>query len=260
MILFNGKPINVTIFPDNTSQVWKLNQEILETTNFANITWDFEHEGEFMHLAQLKMLLDKYNFKTRLKINYLPYGRQDKMISNGSTFALETFSYLLNKLHFDEIVILDPHSVQADRLINHAESVYPLGQVYTAASLTSSDIVCYPDAGALGKYAGIYLDFQHIFGKKVRDQLTGDITSYELVGDPKLKNVLIVDDICDGGMTFKLLTQQLLAAGAKEVNLFVTHGIFSKGLKTLHDSGIKRIFTAKGEVTEHQQHITYRTL
>lgn len=259
MILFNGKPINVTIFPDNTSQVWKLNQEILETTNFANITWDFEHEGEFMHLAQLKMLLDKYNFKTRLKINYLPYGRQDKMIGNGSTFALETFSYLLNKLHFDEIVILDPHSDVAGQLINNSKSVYPYEEVNKVAKLTDADILCYPDAGAVRKYIDIY-KAECIYGEKVRNQSTGNIISYTLFGAPQDQNVLIVDDICDGGMTFKLLTQQLLAAGAKEVNLFVTHGVFSKGLSVLHEAGIKRIFTAKGEATEHQQHITYRTL
>jgi len=64
--------------------------------------------------------------------------------------------------------------------------------------------------------------------------------------------VLIVDDICDGGMTFKLLARDLLAAGAKEVHPYVTHGIFSKGLDTLKESGIGRFFTYKGECFTHK--------
>jgi len=61
---------------------------------------------------------------------------------------------------------------------------------------------------------------------------------------------MIVDDICDGGATFILLAKELYAAGAKEVNLFVTHGIFSKGLIPLYEAGIKRIFTQDGEASE----------
>ena len=49
-------------------------------------------------------------------------------------------------------------------------------------------------------------------------------------------------------MTFKLMAEQLYREGAEDVHLFCTHGIFSKGLQTLRDSGIKRIFTHRGEV------------
>jgi ribose-phosphate pyrophosphokinase len=51
---------------------------------------------------------------------------------------------------------------------------------------------------------------------------------------------LIVDDICDGGATFVALARKLREAGAIEVSLFVTHGIFSKG-KDLE--GIDNIYT-----------------
>ena len=65
--------------------------------------------------------------------------------------------------------------------------------------------------------------------------------------DIQNKTILIIDDICDGGMTFKLTAERLKELGAKEVHLYVTHGIFSKGLETLRESGIDRIFTRKGE-------------
>jgi ribose-phosphate pyrophosphokinase len=52
--------------------------------------------------------------------------------------------------------------------------------------------------------------------------------------------VLIVDDLCDGGGTFTAHASVLLAAGATAVDLYVTHGIFSKGLPLDH---IDRVFT-----------------
>lgn len=272
MIYLNGSPINVTMFPDNTSQVWKLPENTLNTTNYANITWDFQHEGEFIHLAQLKHLLDYNGFTTTLRLKYLPYGRQDKLVSNNTTFALHSFAKLLNSLKFDEIIINDPHSIVALEIINNSKAIYPIEEVMKIAYRMEADLFCYPDNGAITKYTGynpetdesdvqkeVY-DYPCMYGEKVRDQLTGQIIHYSFAGDVKDKKILIVDDICDGGMTFKLLTKELLKSGAKEVNLFVSHGIFSKGIKTLHDSGIKRIFTTDGEISEVQNNITYRKL
>jgi ribose-phosphate pyrophosphokinase len=54
------------------------------------------------------------------------------------------------------------------------------------------------------------------------------------------KECLILDDICDGGGTFTGLATELHKAEAQAVDLFVTHGIFSKG-GTLE--GIRQIFT-----------------
>lgn len=270
MIYLNDQPLEVTRFPDGTSQVWKLPEELLKLALFSiepypvNVRWEYCSEGEFLQLAQLKNLLDKYNFRSSLTLKFLPYGRQDKEINNTATFALHTFASLINFLNFHAIVCYDPHSSVAKQLINNFLPIYPTKQIEVVLKETDTNIICYPDAGAREKYTEIYSLFlkPHIYGDKVRDQLTGNILSYQLVGDPKDKNVLIVDDICDGGMTFKLLAKDLLAAGAKEVNLFVTHGIFSKGLRTLKDSGIKRIFTQDGQAIERgsEKRIYYEAL
>lgn len=251
MILLNGQPINVTTFPDKTSQVWKLPEEILKESNYAHITWQFESEAEFIHLAQLKMLLDmEGSFKCTLRIKYLPYARQDKEISNNMTFALRPFARLLNSLEFDEVIIHDPHSEKAIEMINNSIAKYPWEHVNKAWHQTESNVICYPDKGALEKYSKIY-DFMYIWGEKVREQSSGKILNYSVIDAHMIRdqNVLIVDDICDGGATFILLAKELYVKGAKEVNLFVTHGLFTNGVKPLLDSGIKRIFTANGEVT-----------
>lgn len=249
MLYLNGKPLDVTHFPDNTSQVWKLPKETFKGT-FAYVRWEFSHEGEFMHLAQLKHLLDTNGIPAWLKIKYLPYGRQDKTVSNDATFALRTFGIMLNNLNFKSITIVDPHSDIIFGYLREAHAEYPIDKVMEVARVTGTEMICYPDKGALTKYSKEYSEIHlpYIYGEKVRDQSTGNITSYRVVGDPSGKNVLIVDDICDGGATFKLLAKDLLAAGAKSVVLFVTHGIFSKGVRTLFDAGINRVFTQDGEM------------
>lgn len=247
MIKLNGTPIVPTIFPDKTSQIWKLDSILLKHTNYFHITWEFESEAELIHLAQLADLLRYYGHKTTLRIKYLPYARQDKKIGNETTFALRSFTKLLNACEFDQIIINDPHSNIALELINNSEATYPDSLIYELKFSLGFDIACYPDKGALLKYGEMY-NFPNVYGEKIRDQATGHITEYKLVGNPEDKNVLIIDDICDGGATFITLTKELYKAGAKEVNLFVTHGLFTQGTHKLKSIGINRIFTADGEI------------
>lgn len=263
MLLLNGQPVPVTIFPDKTSQVWKLPESIFYDSDepiqrHVYVEWKFEHEGEFMHLAQLKALIAEYGLLASLRIKYLPYGRQDKGVNNKTTFALYPFAELLNILDFQQVEIVDPHSEHATDWIENSVAIQStmISELWNTGNY---DLVCYPDKGALSKYSKLY-DYLHIYGEKIRDQLTGNILSYKVVGDCAGKNVLIVDDICDGGATFKFLAKDLLAAGAKSVVLFVTHGIFSKGLQILKDSGIQRIFTQDGEAFEDAGQIIYRRL
>lgn len=247
MIKINNFPVNTTLFSDNTSQVWKLPEELLQK-DLVEIDWDYQTEGEVMQLAQLKDLLDSYGVEAGLSISYLPYARQDKGVGNQSTFALRTFSKILNAMHFKRVNLIDPHSDLAYELINNSYGTYPVKQVQ---DLIGNALICYPDKGAQHKYADMY-GVEYLYGLKIRDQSTGNITDYQLIGNPEDRNILIVDDICDGGATFCILTKALKEKGAKEVNLFVTHGIFSKGLKVLKDAGINKIYTKDGEVFENK--------
>lgn len=248
MIYLNDMQINLTIFPDKTSQVWKLHEPCLNL-GYADIRWDFDSESELMHLAQLRDLIKSFgNPVCTLFITYLPYGRQDKRIDNNSTFALRTFAKFVNFMRFDKVTCLDPHSEVALDIFKNFVAVYPTGRINTVMEDLESSMICFPDKGALLKYGQMFPGRDYINALKERDQATGKILKYSLNGSARDHDVLIVDDICDGGATFIALAELLYAGGATEVNLFVTHGIFSKGLKVLKDAGIKRIFTYQGEM------------
>lgn len=74
-----------------------------------------------------------------------------------------------------------------------------------------------------------------LVGQKSRDPATGYLVYSGVTAasgtEETPRKVLIVDDICDGGMTFTLCAEALRKSfpSTEEVDLYVTHGIFSKG-------------------------------
>ncbi len=254
MIFVDDQPINVTHFPDGTSQVWKLPETML-TPKRVIVRWDFESEGELIHLAQLKDLLDSNEVMATLHMPYLPYARQDKVVENDKTFALHTFAKLINTMHFDQVEAYDPHSEVARDVIRHFKPWLPIHEIqaafdelYTIGS--EKPLVCYPDGGAVRKY-GPMMALSFVYGVKERNQETGVIGDYRLeVGSHPIegRDILIVDDICDRGGTFTRLAKLLKDGGAKDIHLYVSHGLFTAGTQILRDAGINRIFTKRGEL------------
>lgn len=241
-----------TIFPDKTSQVWRLPEHLLAALDraaAAAVRWDFESEAELLHLAQLAVLLKSRGLRVTLELPYLPYARQDKDVDNAATFALHAFAKLLNALELDAVRVLDAHSAKASDLIQKLEDRAPRAEIEGALRATGADLILFPDAGAKARY-GAYGLAESIHAEKNRDQGSGLIKGIVIRGAVKGRRLLIVDDICDGGMTFKLVAERALADGAAEVHLFTTHGIFSKGVATLRASGIRRVFTHDGEIPQ----------
>jgi len=233
MITLNGNELNVTVFPDNTSQVWKN-----EISTYNEVVWHYEHEeGEIMHLQQLADYISSIEVSPNwhcvrvLKIPYLPYARQDKDISNEETFALHSFAKILNNQKWDTVELYDVHSKVAIDLIDRSKNHEPRLNIF------QNNTIIFPDKGAENRYKHL-LDpnKNYVAASKVRDQKTGYITHYD-IDLSKVYNVndtvLVVDDLCDGGKTFEILAESLTKAGILSRNLYVTHGLFSKGPENL---------------------------
>lgn len=179
----------------------------------------------------------------RLDIRYLLGARMDRAIDATNPFTLQTIARIINSCGFSRVRILDAHSEVATKLIRNSVNVLPKIAVnQVLASLGDVDIVI-PDKGAtirvnsLGVYVGHWM--HQCF--KERDPQTGKLTNFRVPTEGlKGRNCLIIDDICDGGGTFVGLAKELKAAGARNVFLFVTHGIFSRGLPL---ENIEKVFT-----------------
>jgi ribose-phosphate pyrophosphokinase len=209
---------------------------------FIDLNYLFENEAELFHICQLADLISYQSIKRypRLICPYLPYARQDKLISNNSSFALNTFlSVIASKISF--LKTYDAHSDTGSEII---ESTQPTD---FHKSVFNHDIACFPDKGAVTRYGTNFADRAPVIHcEKVRDQLTGNILGLNVMNngvDIEGKTILIVDDICDGGMTFIKVAEVLHQFKPKQVDLAVSHGLFTKGKQCLHDAGITNIYT-----------------
>ena len=164
-------------------------------------------------------------------------------------------SSFVNQLHFDRVLIADPHSGVTPAMLDRCEELKLTFYLDNVIALENNiDYVFYPDAGALKRYSEILnVPYPVFYGNKKRDLNTGRIINYELVDAPDLldKNILIIDDLCAKGGTFMMAGRKLKENGAKNVSLYVTHcepSIFKGEL--LKTNVIDRIYTTKSLIRD----------
>lgn len=207
------------------------------------------NSNEVIKLAMLKDALGE--IPVRLDMHYVPYGRQDRRCNPGESFSLKVFCNFINSLDFKEVYIADPHSEVTPALINNVRVITQANIFHQWDELGKRVLegltFVSPDAGANKKVGILASYFQHenfIRADKLRDLTTGEIKETVIYCDDlNGRDVMIVDDICDGGRTFIEIAKALKAKNCGKVVLYVTHGIFSKGHSILKENGIDEIWT-----------------
>ena len=176
----------------------------------------------------------------RLLIPYFPSSRQDRVTGDGHPFDAQVVASVLSSGEFDEIVTWDAHSDVLGALFAPGHFVN-IPQHELLAHLVNdihNPILISPDAGAEKKTRKLseWLGVPMLQATKVRDITTGKLSGAEIPYSSCCddKNMVIVDDICDGGGTFLLLAKAIKEQyDVKSLHLVVTHGIFSKGKEVL---------------------------
>ena len=221
--------------------------------------------NDFMLLAQLVEAVRHATDVTfsHLELPWLPWARQDRHMVAGDSFALKVFAQQLNTLKFDRVWVLDPHSDAAAAAIDNMVAVpqqdcLSASRTLPGAIRAGQLMLVAPDAGALKKIDAVAKACgasEYAILSKVRDVASGALTGFSLLaGSVADKDVLIVDDLCDAGGTFIGSARVLRDAGARSVSLYVTHGLFSKGIEHLLNNGIDAVYTTTSLApAEHPQ-------
>lgn len=168
-----------------------------------------------------------------LVIPYLPGARQDRVNITGDVlFTASSVAYDISIRNFERVIAVDPHSEVMPKYINNFVN-YPLTEVYRKLWQGYTGVIA-PDDGATvrGVIAGQTLNKPVAFGWKHRDVSTGKILDFGIQDLTPGGHYIVVDDICDGGGTFLGLGEKIREQGCY-ADLFVTHGIFSKGTNEL---------------------------
>ncbi|MFA4082794.1 phosphoribosyltransferase family protein [Mycobacteroides salmoniphilum] len=175
-----------------------------------------------------------------LVMPFLPSARGDK----DAPCPAHTNARLAALSGITGVITIDPHSpvwLDTLRAVNPtiAAHVIDMAQVVTAAVNAGDYLgVIGPDAGSLRRASSVaaQLELPVFVADKKRDPATGQLLGYappvEVQNRPG--RYLVVDDICDGGGTFALLAQGL--GGQFDLDLWVTHGGFTKGTDVLTDN------------------------
>lgn len=192
-----------------------------------------------------------------LTIPYLPYARQDRAVNGvkgNQAFALEVFAQIINTAQFDEVRVQDMHSAVPAYLIHNLVQTFDRTDLLQAVvaglrDRTGSEldlVVVAPDEGASArtKLAADELNLEVVYAKKQRNPATGQLSGFEMSDEDVRvcsgKDLIVLDDICDGGGTFlgvmqmiRQRTYDMDVTGPNFTFLAVTHGIFSKGLDVM---------------------------
>jgi ribose-phosphate pyrophosphokinase len=225
----------------------------LDSSSKYILTANIRDSDGIICLLQILDTMQNLGNAVILKLPYIPFARQDRRMVEGDSFSLNVFVNLLREYStiIKKIIVFDPHSDVSTAVLENVAPVFVVSQdelVIEKVNLEDYDVLVSPDAGAYKKVLKVanktYPPKRVVVALKARDVATGAITHTAITESVEGLKVLICDDICDGGRTFIELAKALKQAGAIHVSLYVTHGIFSRGLQPLVDSGIDKIYTA----------------
>ncbi len=190
-----------------------------------------------------------------LAVQTMPDQRADRIEMPGMSNPAATSAILLGNIPAHRLTVYDLHSDVARKFLEATcaedgkdlEIFEPLDCLLEALNddnidpATSIDYVVAVDKGAVARAESVakYYGAEVIYCDKKR--VDGKIVGHEIIAQPNTgwlasSNVWVVDDLCDGGATFisvaKLLREHY---DFHDLNLYVTHGLFSKGKEELFE-------------------------
>ena len=165
-------------------------------------------------------------------IPYFGYARQDRKIAPRTSISAKLVSNLITKAGADRIVTVDLHAGQIQGFFDlPVDNLFatPIFSKHIKKKIKNKNLICVaPDVGgterarALAKILNVGLA---IVDK--RRPKPGQSQVMNVVGDVKGKSCIIVDDIIDSGGTIVNASIELKKRGAKDVHVYVTHGVLT---------------------------------
>ena len=180
-------------------------------------------------------------------IPYFGYARQDRKVVPRTSISAKLISNLITKAGADRVVTVDLHAGQIQGFFDiPVDNLFatPIFARHVKKKIKSKNLICVaPDVGgterarALGKLLNVGLA---IVDK--RRPKPGQSQVMNIIGDVKGKTCILVDDIIDSGGTIVNAAKALKDRGAKEVYVYITHGVLSgEAVNKIKKSVIKNL-------------------
>ncbi len=181
---------------------------------------------------------------------YLAYMRQDIAFHPGEIVSQPLVGGFLAEL-FDTVITVDPHLHRIERL----DQAIPAGHAIALsgaprlaeliADRHENPLLIGPDeeAGQWVRQAAATTGFDHGVCRKVRHgdrDVTIALPDIEVAG----REVVLMDDVASSGHTLARAAEALLAAGARSVDVAVTHALFAgDAVEVIRAAGVGEVWS-----------------
>ena len=180
-------------------------------------------------------------------IPYFGYARQDRKVAPRTSISAKLVSNLITKAGADRIVTVDLHAGQIQGFFDiPVDNLFatPIFTRHIKRKIKNKNLICVaPDVGGVERARAL--------GRKLNAELAiidkrrsapGKSLVMNVIGNVKGKICIIVDDLIDSGGTIVNATEALKKRGAKEVHVYVTHGVLSgDAVEKIKKSKIKNL-------------------
>ena len=180
-------------------------------------------------------------------IPYFGYARQDRKVVPRTSISAKLVSNLITKAGADRIVTVDLHAGQIQGFFDiPVDNLFstPIFARHINRKIKSKNLICVaPDVGGVERTRalGRKLDVGLAIIDKRRPS-PGKSQVMNVIGNVKGKTCIITDDIIDSGGTIVNAANALIKRGAKEVYVYITHGVLSgEAVDKIKKSKIKNL-------------------
>lgn len=204
------------------------------------------------HLFELLVFIDGLKRANAHKITavvpYFGYARQDRKSKPQEPITAKLVADMFITAGVDQIIALDLHTAQVQGFFNcpviELTPTLLFANYYKNLGLKENVAIVSPDHGGVTRARLLAREFNTanvaIIDKHRNEH--NKIDYMRLIGDVKDQTVIIVDDIIDSGATLIKAADTVLKAGAKEVYVAASHGVFSfDAIKQFEKSPIKKV-------------------
>ncbi len=207
--------------------------------DYIEVACRITNEKDLFLLMQVADIINRHEVRWNLNIYYLMGMRIDRVMDFNRPFTAKIVCNIIDSLNPNLVSIVDPHSEEYGYLLKSASKAPIENEQYKALHpywniVFKNYLVVFPDKGAYKRYGPRE---GHVVANKIRNITTGKIEKIEIINPDLFSNnskpIMVVDDLCDAGGTFIGLAEEIRKYTDKEINIFVTHMVNSKGIENL---------------------------